>query len=152
AVAAYTGRVEQTRADVDAAIAAGQRSGATTLSEWPVTILGFLEVSQANYRAALTVLQPQIARLKAAPDGTEIISASFIPDAVEALVALGRLGEAEPLIDLLGRNGSRLDRPWMLAISARGRAMLSAAVGDLTAALHAAQDAMAQHARLPMPF
>jgi DNA-binding CsgD family transcriptional regulator len=65
---------------------------------------------------------------------------------------LGRLAEAEPLIDTLERNGARLDRAWMLAVGARCRAMLLAAHGDVDAAMHAAQRAMAEHDRLPMPF
>ena len=39
------------------------------------------------------------------------------------------------MIDTLERNGPRLDRPWMLAVGARGRAMLLAAQGDLDAAV-----------------
>jgi DNA-binding NarL/FixJ family response regulator len=65
---------------------------------------------------------------------------------------VGRLAEAEPLIDKLERNGSRLDRAWMLALGARCRAMLLAAHGDLGAATLAAQRAMVEHGRLPMPF
>ena len=80
------------------------------------------------------------------------MTASFIPDAVEAMIALGRSGEAEPLIEALERNGRRLDRPWMLAIGARCRSMLLAAQGDVEAAARKAQEAMAEHDRLPMPF
>ena len=87
-----------------------------------------------------------------APDGTEIIAASFVPDAVEAMIQLGHLDEAEPLIDTLQRNGERLDRPWMLAVGMRCRAMLQAAHGDLNTATATAELAMAQHQRLPMPF
>ena len=78
--------------------------------------------------------------------------AAFIPDAVEALIHVGRLADAEPLIDKLERNGSRLDRAWMLALGSRCRAMLLAAHGDLDAATQAAQRAMVEHSRLPMPF
>jgi DNA-binding CsgD family transcriptional regulator len=65
---------------------------------------------------------------------------------------LGRLAEAEPLVEALERNGRKLDRPWMLAVGARGRAMLLAAMGNLDAADAAAQRAMAEHDRLAMPF
>ncbi len=65
---------------------------------------------------------------------------------------MGRLDEAESLIERLERNGRRLDRPWMLAMGARGRAMLLAARGDLDGANAAAQQAMTEHGRLPMPF
>jgi DNA-binding CsgD family transcriptional regulator len=68
------------------------------------------------------------------------------------MISLGRSGEAEPLIEALERNGRRLDRPWMLAVGARGRSMWLAAQGDVEGAARKAQDAMAEHDRLPMPF
>ncbi len=152
AVAAYLGDVDQARIDAAEALYAGQRSNSNALSEWPVTILGFLEVSLGDYSAALTTLQSEVSRIHAAPDGTEIIAASFMPDAVEAMIQLGRLEDAEPLIDILERNGRRLDRPWMMSAGLRGRATLHAAHGDLTAATATAEEAMIQHERLPMPF
>ena len=152
ALAAYLGRVDQARSDATEALAAGRRSSSRSLSEWPVTVLGFLDITLGNYSAALTTLQPEVSRIHAAPDGTEIIAASFVPDAVEAMIQLGRLDEAEPLIDTLERNGARLDRPWMLAVGMRCRAMLQAAHGDLSTATTTAELAMTQHQRLPMPF
>jgi DNA-binding CsgD family transcriptional regulator len=152
AVAAYAGRVDDARSDAIAALEAGQRSHSITMLVWPDTVVGFLEVSLGDYAAAVIALEEQMTRLGAAPDGTEVIAASFVPDAVEAFIQLGRLVEAEPLIERLERNGRRLDRPWMLAVGARGRAMLLAARGDLEAASQAATQAMAEHARLPMPF
>lgn len=46
----------------------------------------------------------------------------------------------------------RHNRPWMLAIGARGRALVLAARGDLDGALQSTQRAMEHHDRLPMPF
>ena len=68
------------------------------------------------------------------------------------MIALGHVSEAGPLIDALEYNGRRLDRPWMLAIGARCRSMWLAAQGDDEAATCIAQQAMAEHDRLPMPF
>ena len=51
------------------------------------------------------------------------------------------------LITALERDGRRLDRPWMLAVAARGRAMWLAARGDLAAAVEHAQRALAEHDR-----
>jgi ATP/maltotriose-dependent transcriptional regulator MalT len=151
-LAAYAGREGETRRDVSEALAASARCGSRRLGEWPRTMLGFLEVSLGNYRAAVETLEPLLARLNAAPGETEIITASFVPDASEALIGLGRLADAEPLIAALERNGRRVDRAWMLAVGARCRAMLLAAQGDLAAATAAAETAMAEHDRLPMPF
>jgi DNA-binding NarL/FixJ family response regulator len=109
-------------------------------------------VSLGNHEAALTTLQPVLSNLDIAPEGTEIYLAECLPDAVEALVHLGRNAEAEPLVARLEHNGRRLDRPWMLAVGARCRSMLYAAQGDLEAAVASAQEAMVHHARVAMPF
>jgi DNA-binding NarL/FixJ family response regulator len=91
-------------------------------------------------------------KFRAIPNATEIIAASFVADAVEAMVALDRCPSAVPLVEALEHNGHRLGRAWMLAISGRGRAMLSAAAGDVDAAEVHAQHAMSAHEHLPMPF
>lgn len=90
--------------------------------------------------------------MTANPEATEITVASFIPDAVEALIQLGRSDEAEPLIDALHRNGRRLDRPWMLAVAQRCRSTLLAERGDIDGARAAAHAAMVEHQRIAMPF
>ncbi|MFS0895821.1 helix-turn-helix transcriptional regulator [Mycolicibacterium litorale] len=151
-LAAYLGRVQEARAAAAAAQAACLRCGSDRLGEWPTNALGFLEVSLGDYDAALEVLDPMLVKLRTAPDACEIIAASFVPDAVEALVNVGQPGAAEPLVAALERNGRRLDRPWMLATGGRCRAMVSAACGDVVGAVDAAQQAMAEHQRLPMPF
>ncbi|QZA06383.1 AAA family ATPase [Mycolicibacter heraklionensis] len=149
---AYAGRVDAVRRDIADALAAAQRSGSHRMLEWPITTLGFLDVSLGDYDAALQALAPLLAASKEMLRSTEIIAASFIPDAVEALTALGRASEAEPLVDALESNGNRLGRDWMLAIGGRCRAMLLAAQDDLAGAERAAQAAMAFHDRLPIPF
>jgi DNA-binding CsgD family transcriptional regulator len=151
-LAAYAGRVDEARRDAAEALEACQRGGAMFMAGWQLTILGFLEVSLGNYQAALTTLEPLIRMLQAAPGATENFVAAFVPDAVEAFVAMGRLDDAEPLIAALERNGRRLDRAWMLAIGGRCRAMVLAARGDLDGANVAAQQAMTEHDRIPMPF
>jgi DNA-binding NarL/FixJ family response regulator len=150
-VHAYTGREQKARDDAQAAIEAADRFGAPLLTDWPRITLGFLDVSVGDYEQALVDLRPLIAgfdRLRS----LEIIKAAFIPDAVEAMAALGRLEEAEPMVAALERDGRRLDRTWMLAVGARCRAMLWAADGDVDAAENALRQAMAEHERLPMPF
>ena len=150
-VTAYVGREHDSRADARAVLDIARCSVSPRLAEWPVMTMGFLEVSVGNYAEALEAVQPMQRTFEAIP-GTEIMTASFIPDAVEAMISLGRGGEAEPLIEALECNGRRLDRPWMLAVGARCRSMWLAARGDVEAAARKAQDAMAEHDRLPMPF
>jgi DNA-binding CsgD family transcriptional regulator len=152
AVACYTGHADEARRDLVQAIAAGRRTGSMRLAEWPATLGGFLEVSCGNYQAALTALEPLLPMVQMFPDAMEIISSSFVPEAVEAMIGLGRLDDAEPLIDALERNGRRLDRPWALALGSRCRAMLLAARGEVNEATTTAERAMTEHRRLPMPF
>ncbi|WP_308204728.1 helix-turn-helix transcriptional regulator [Mycolicibacterium flavescens] len=149
--AAYTGQVDAARADATAAIEAAERFSAPLLAEWPIMTLGFVSVSLGDYEQALKDLEPLTSDFDRLPC-TEIIKAGFVPDAVEALVALGRTAEAEPMIATLERNGRRLDRSWMLAIAARCRALVAAAAGDVAAAEKSALQALAEHDRLAMPF
>jgi DNA-binding CsgD family transcriptional regulator len=152
AVTAYRGMQEATREHGRRALAAAERCGAHRVAEWPTMMLGFLETSLGNYAEALAVLEEMITKFPSTPTGTEIISATFIPDAVEAYAGLDRVGEAEPLIAALEANGERLGRPWMIATGARCRAMALASNGDVEGALAAARRAMKAHDGLPMPF
>jgi DNA-binding CsgD family transcriptional regulator len=153
AVAAYTGIEDAARRDAGQALDVGERCDSPGLvTVWPTTILGFLDVSMGNYDATLSTLNPVLRTFDEASERTEIFVAPFLPDAIESMIAVGRLDDAEPLIQALERNGRRLDRPWMLATGARCRAMLEARRGNLSAATTTAELAMAAHQRLPMPF
>lgn len=85
---AYAGRIDEARRDVSDALAAGHRCGSCRLAEWPIATLGFLELSLGHHEAALNTSEPLLSKLGAAPDGTEIIAAAFLPDAVEAMIHL----------------------------------------------------------------
>ena len=98
-------------------------------------------------------MQPLISGLVAAPAATEVFVAAFVPDAIEALVALDRVDDAEPLVEMMERNGARLDRPWMLAVGARCRAMVLGGRGDIDASVRRLRTCRwREHDRLPMPF
>lgn len=151
AISALTGDQVAARQNATAAIDAATHTGAAFLVGPAVATLGFLEVSLGDFAAAVSVLEPLLVSFDPV-HGTEIVVGAFLPDAVEALTALGRLDEAEPLFVALETNGARFDRPWMLAVGARGRAHWLAARGELEAAERAAVEALVHHQRLPMPF
>jgi DNA-binding CsgD family transcriptional regulator len=114
-------------------------------------VLGFLELSLSNPSAAMTHLEPALEYLDtlgAAEPGIILC----IPDAVEALVALGRVDDAEPLVEKLQEQGLRLDRPWALTTAERCRGLVLAARGDLLGGLDALERALVEHRRLPQPF
>ncbi|HEY7052599.1 MAG TPA: AAA family ATPase [Mycobacterium sp.] len=153
AVAAYTGDECDARRDANRSFDILRRCDSPALvAVWPLTTLGFLEVSLGRYDKALTVLEPLLRTVEQAPAATEIFVTPFLPDAIEASIALRRIDEATRLLDLLETNGRRLNRPWMVALGARCRAMSLAAVGQIDEAHQAVQLAMAAHERLPMPF
>lgn len=76
----------------------------------------------------------------------------FQPDHLEAVIELGNLGRARSMLEALDERAAVFPRPWILATSARCRALLLAAEGDLPAARDAAADALTHHERLAMPF
>jgi DNA-binding CsgD family transcriptional regulator len=76
----------------------------------------------------------------------------FMPNEIEALIALGRLEEADHLTQLLDERGTALDRISVRAAVARARALQAAAVGEFAAARTAIEDALKQHGRLNEPF
>lgn len=150
-VSAYAGRVRAARADAEAALEMARRSGMSRMTWWPLGVLVFLEVSLGNYAQALVALEALLPEYLATP-GNEIFGSFFVPDAVEALVAVGRGAEAQRLIERFDDDGRHLDRPWMSAVAGRGRGMELAARGDVDGAIAAVTEAMAQHERVPMPF
>jgi DNA-binding NarL/FixJ family response regulator len=151
AVHAHAGHEAEALADAEAAMRAAEACGAPRMTEWPLMAKGFMEVSLGRYDDAVVTFAPMVARLGIIP-GTEIMSGWYLPNAAEAMVALSRLDEAEPLIEALERNGAEHDRPWMLAAGARCRALWLAAKGDVDAALESVNRAMAEHERTPMRF
>lgn len=151
-VAAYAGRETDARESAHAALEIGRRTGAFRLMERVVATLGFLELSMGSYDAAVATMQPLVSKFDPASTPTELPNAAFLPDAIEALIQVGRGAEAEPLIEALERNGERHRREWMIGAGARGRSMLLASRGELDAASAAADRALAEHDRIPMPF
>lgn len=150
-VAAHRGRLGEARAAAQDAIDGAKAAGLDYMVRWPLMRLAFAQVSASQYEGALQTLQPLLSSFDPDHD-TEIETGAFLPDAVAALAALGRAEEAEPLVTALQANGIRHDRPWMLAVGARSRALLTAVSGDLDGAIESAEEAMRHHDRLPMPL
>jgi DNA-binding NarL/FixJ family response regulator len=150
-VAALKGDLDTARSDAEEGLRRCLRNQDTLDASCHRAVLGFLELSLGNPAAAIERLEPVLAFLDelGSPEPGVI---PCVPDAIEALVSLGRLDEAEALLDRLERQGRALDRPWAIATAARGRGMLSAARGDLTAASAALKQALVEHRRVPQPF
>ena len=151
-LAVFAGQEAEARRTIAEALEIVGRTGTFRLGERLLASLAFLEVSLGNYADAVAAVAPMLAAFDPVSTPTELPGAMFLPDAIEALVQLGRLAEATPLVDALERNGQTFDRAWMRAVGARCRSMLLAAQGDLDGAHAAAQRAAAEHDRLAMPF
>lgn len=150
-VAAHMGLSDLARSSALDAISAARQIGGDYMIASPTATLAFLEVAQGNHAAAVAILEPLLATFDAEHD-TEIVAGGYLPDAIEALVAVGRLDDAAELVRALESAGARTDRAWMCAVGARGRAHLCAAVADLVGADEALATALTHHERLEMPF
>jgi DNA-binding CsgD family transcriptional regulator len=101
---------------------------------------GFLELSLASYEEAHRFLGPLREEVAKAGFGEPALF-RFHGDAIEVLTALGKLGEAASLISELEERGEALEHQWARVIAARSRGLLSAAGGDVAAALSALERA-----------
>jgi DNA-binding CsgD family transcriptional regulator len=119
-----------------------------------------LESSLGDAAAAERALAPLLAAIEASASGTRPgetapfgipVAGFFLPDAVEALAALGHLARAVVLLDWFARRADQLDR-WAPASVARCRSVLDAARGDLDAGAASAQEAVARWRELEMPI
>lgn len=152
--AAHLGQVDFARTQGEEALALATRLKPTLggpAQLFPISALGFLELSLGNPAGTHQYLGTVADMIPAMGLGDPGL-VRCLPDEVEALVALGQPGKAEPLVAWLEERGRTLRRPWALATGARCRALLSAGRGDLDEAMAGLKEALAHHERLPVPF
>jgi DNA-binding CsgD family transcriptional regulator len=150
-VDAHLGRVEAARAAAERGSTLAAAMGSETWrvqNEW---LLGFLELSLGDPAHAHLRLGPLVGALHAIGVGEPALF-PVLPDEIEALIGLGELDQAEPLIEELDAQGRALDRAWALATAARGRGLLAAARGNPQDALTHLQQALQEHKRVTRPF
>lgn len=94
------------------------------------SVLGFVEISREDPAAAHRWLGPLPAHAEQM-DLREPGAFPFVPDAVEALVALGELDRADELTDRLEDQGTQRGRELATGTAARCRGLIAAARGDL---------------------
>jgi DNA-binding CsgD family transcriptional regulator len=137
----------------DVALATGlfQEVGWTFGLSFAATAAGAINVARRDPAAAAEALAPLIEATEAA-GVVEPVWTYFVPDAVEALTALGEADRAERLVDDFEAQARRLGRDWALAESARCRAVILLERGELGDALAAAEDAVARHDSLELPI
>lgn len=152
-IRAVRGPFDEARAEADAAIDGGLRSGVSYPALLGCHALGLVELASGNPPGAHGILS----MVTAATSGREMVDPGWfalrpVPSDIEALIRLGDLATAEPLLASLEERARALDRASALAAAGRCRALLASAQGDHDAADAALEAAFAAHARLDMPF
>lgn len=150
-VHAQRGDVAAAREDARAAAEVAHRIKIMTPLVVVGTALGVLELSLRDPEAAWEAVSP-LAEHTEVSGVREVQTVFCLPEAIEALIALGDLDRAERLLESFESRASELDRPWALFTSARSRALLLAERGDLEGANLALDRALVAHERAEMPF
>jgi DNA-binding CsgD family transcriptional regulator len=149
--AAYAGRIEEARALFAEGAELAAQGHLELFRMRSLEGLAFVDLSLGDARAALDRLLPLVDRLEARGYRHPTESA-VLPDAIEAAIAVGELKTAVALVGRLERRARTLAEPWPLAVAARSRGLLAAATGDFEASFEAFAYALAEHARIQMPF
>jgi DNA-binding CsgD family transcriptional regulator len=150
-IRALCGEAADARSDAAEALSIAEGMG------WPHGInqsryaRALIELAEGDAAGAVATLEPVVAFVEEV-GVYEWPIAMAVPDAIEALVATGDVDHAARLTESLGELGRKFDRPWALALSGRCRALVEAAAGDLDRAQASAEQALAEHEDLPMPF
>ncbi|MGN6867532.1 MAG: AAA family ATPase [Solirubrobacteraceae bacterium] len=106
--------------------------------------------------------QPQLAHARLQELRTSLVAIGFGPAGsryanlwsldIEAVIAMGRLDEAEQVLAELEARAKRARNPHVWALALRCEGLLAAARGDLVGAVHLMDRALAAHARCRRPL
>ena len=149
-VDAHLGRINEARAAADEARAISDGAGNEIFRIWDFAVLGHVELSLGNLRAAGRWLRPLPARLVSL--GWDDPVEELWPDTIEVLIALGELTQARSYLGQFEERAQRLGGPWPLAAAARCRGLLAGTEGDFAAAFEAFERALAEHGRMHGSF
>jgi DNA-binding CsgD family transcriptional regulator len=150
-VHALRGRLHDARSAAERALQLSRELDSPYTEGAAAWVLGFVHLSADALENAVAEYRT-VERIRSAVGLGEPGRWRFQGDYIEALVGLGEIDEARSVAEALERTGRRLDRPWALAISARGRGLVLAGAGELEPALVALDEAIEEHRRLAMPF
>jgi DNA-binding CsgD family transcriptional regulator len=148
---AYRGRVDEARAGAELGLKLARGVGDTIFDVQNEGVLGFLDVSLGEARAAADRLAPLWPRLVELGYG-EPSAFPVLPNAIHALLEAGDRGTAERLLDQLEERGRALDSAWALSQATRLRALVAADTGRMDEALALFDEALVLHERMPGPF
>lgn len=150
-VDAHLGNVERARDAARDAVALAEGVRGCIFRIQGQAVLGFLELSQGDAKAADRYVAPLPQALADAGYGNPGFC-PVLPNAIEACLGLGDLERARSLLDELEQQTRKVDTRWARAVAARCRGLVAAAEGDNANALAALEQALVEHERLPCPF
>jgi DNA-binding CsgD family transcriptional regulator len=149
--AAHLGRVDEARQQATTGLRLAEANDDRFNASWNRAVLGFIDVSMGDHEAACQNLEPAVGYLDHL-HAAEPAIIPCVPDLVEALVGVGRSGDAERLVGRLEEQAEALDHVWARAVALRGRALIAAAAGDLGAAMRAAEASVEHLEGAGQPF
>jgi DNA-binding CsgD family transcriptional regulator len=150
-VSAHRGEADVAGRYATRTVDAAERTGARAFAANGHGALGFLALSQDDVRVARDQLRAW-QEIWATTGYLEPGMWLYGPDVVEACVATGELDAAAAALELFEARARTLDRAHVLAQAARCRAVIAAADGDLAEASAQIERALAEHARVRIPF
>jgi len=150
-VHAHTGETAAARSEAEQALELFAELQWFSAFVWPNWALGVAALGDDDPARVHSLLGPLAAQVSAMGAGDPVLG-MFVPDEVEALIALGEIDRAQELLAWFESRAERVDRDWALALAARCHGELAAHCGDLDAASAAFEAALAAHERCPIPF
>jgi DNA-binding CsgD family transcriptional regulator len=148
---AHFGRVVEAREQVKRGLASVDRTGMKPAQFEFLATEAFVELSTGDAAAAHRILGP-LAGSVAAAGYAEPSVFRFHGDAIETLVTLGRLEEAESMLTDWERHTTSVGGEWAMATCRRCRGRLLAARGHIAASLETLETELGREERLSYPF
>ena len=150
------GEVDQVRPAIAELVAQSERAADSPQLAHLHSLSGFLELSVGDAEVAWQQLEPAVHYQNELGRSWCCNSAAnysnIVPNAIEALVTLGRLRTAKSLLAEIEKQTEHITLPSLIITRSRSRALIAASQGDLEAACEALDDAMEAHKRLSDPF
>ena len=149
---AHLGQLDLARRFGEADLHADEAVSFTSATALDLRSLGTTELWAGNVAVAATYL---LRALEISTQQVGINEPAILrvhPDAVAALVQLGRMKEAAELVDQLDASSAANHHPWASAMALRCHALLAASGGDLTGAVELLHQALTAQQAVPMPF
>ena len=149
---AHRGHVGEARALGERDLAADESAGFMSAVALDLRSLGTAELMVGDLPAAAGHLLRALLISSEEIGINEPAILRLHPDAVVAMVALGRFAEAEKLTQQLDAATEANHHPWSTVMAARCHGVLKAANGERAEAVELLESALVNHRRLPMPF